>query len=224
MRKGCMCLDTLWKSKDTLVNSVLSLHHVGPRYWTQVFSLGARCLCQLSHLLTFHIHFWRFIYFYVRECLLTCVYVPYCAWFPQWAINSIGSPGVTGGCDLFLWVLATEPRLSARTVSALKHWVISPAPEQNRLKGSPNPRTLPRPFSVFRNLFSHSKIIQKKTSECCLSHSRDRKALCAKCNWSGVYIPQGLVLPLTFWFKVGVFKAEPLLRCWDWLLFLPYFT
>lgn len=95
--KGACVMTHLWRSKDTLVNSVLSLHHVGPRYWTQVVSLGGRCLCLLSRLLTFHICFWRFIYFYV------CEYVPHCAWFPQWAINGIGAPGVgvTGGCDLF---------------------------------------------------------------------------------------------------------------------------
>lgn len=41
----------VWKSEDNWLHLILSFHHVGPGYQTQVISLGSECLFQFAILL-----------------------------------------------------------------------------------------------------------------------------------------------------------------------------
>lgn len=64
----------VWKSENSLPESILPFHHMAPRAHTQVTSLGGKCLCPLSHLNSSQGDFKDFLYLWDLESYITEAY------------------------------------------------------------------------------------------------------------------------------------------------------
>lgn len=64
----------VWKSENSLPESILPFHHMAPRAHAQVTSLGGKCLCPLSNLNSSQGDFKDFLYLWDLESYITEAY------------------------------------------------------------------------------------------------------------------------------------------------------